>query len=275
MQPFQSLLHKSYQGRTTAAAVCGGCQVGNWAVLNLCRTQQQGLWHWQRRENTSNLSSKTSIGFLWRIMLSTRVFHWRTTASVAQPHNISKSCIPHYEPPQSLWLASQSCLLIPSVVENHTKKKNSLATGLCISNSASRLLNALPQVLRETVSSSACLCILTVIGNQVLRESVSSKPSGPRLWNALPQVQRESVSSPVFHRKLQIHLFLNQWLHYHPSLHLFLSVWIFFYHVAKRMPQYVPQAWLFQVCLGALQTDSHHYHHHHQQLLKTKKTAAG
>ena len=123
MQPFQSLLHKSYQGRTTAAAVCGGCQVGNWAVLNLCRTQQQGLWHWQRRENTSNLSSKTSIGFLWRIMLSTRVFHWRTTASVAQPHNISKSCIPHYEPPQSLWLASQSCLLIPSVVENHTKKK--------------------------------------------------------------------------------------------------------------------------------------------------------
>ena len=43
--------------------------------LQLSRTQQQGLWHGQRKKNTSSLSWKTCTGFLWSIILTTRVFH--------------------------------------------------------------------------------------------------------------------------------------------------------------------------------------------------------
>ena len=88
-QPFQSLLHWSFQGWI----VCGDCQVGNSAVFNLCRTQQQGSWHWKWRENTSNLSWNTSIGFLWTTVLTNRFFHRRTTASMPQLYNIFKSWI--------------------------------------------------------------------------------------------------------------------------------------------------------------------------------------
>ena len=47
------LLPSSYPGKTTIS-----CQVGKCSVFNLCRTQQPGLWHWQRTENASNLSWK-------------------------------------------------------------------------------------------------------------------------------------------------------------------------------------------------------------------------
>ena len=52
-QPYQSLSHWSYPSWITAIAVCQGCQVGNCIVFNMCRTQQKGLWQWERRKNTS------------------------------------------------------------------------------------------------------------------------------------------------------------------------------------------------------------------------------
>ena len=109
--PFQALLHWSSQGWITATALCWGCQVWHGTAFNLCRTRQQGLWHWQRRENTSSLSWKTSTGFLWSIVSTARFFHWRTTASEAQLYNIFKNwflAIYHH------WSSSKSCPLCSS-----------------------------------------------------------------------------------------------------------------------------------------------------------------
>ena len=88
----------------------------------------------------------TSSGFLWRMVLTTRFFHWCTSASVAQLHGIFKSlflAMNHHD----LWSSSQSRLCIPEVDENHTKKYSGFRA---FSNSAPRLLNALLQALRES-----------------------------------------------------------------------------------------------------------------------------
>ena len=83
--------------------------------------------------------------------------------------------------------------------------------------------------------------------------------SAPRLWNALLQASKQSEFSSAFPKKLNIHVLKS--VIAPPSTSCFsLSVFSVVYHLAKRLPQYVPQAWLFYQCLGALQIDNHHHH---------------
>lgn len=92
--------------------------------------------------------------------------------------------------------------------------------------------------------------------------------SAPGLWNVLLQTLRESESSSAFHRQLNTHLFSNQWLHHCPFF-LLLCMCTFAHHLAKRLPQYLPRAWLSNGWL-ALCTN-HHHHELHQHLSQRKK----
>ena len=128
-QPFQSLFHRSDQGWIIATAVCGVCQVSNWAVLNLYRIQQQRLWHWQRWENTSSLFWKTSTGFLLKDCIDYKILSLVYDCFSGTALQYLQELIPPYKPPLSLWSSSQSHSRIPSVDGNH-KTKSSLASGL-------------------------------------------------------------------------------------------------------------------------------------------------
>ena len=106
--------------------------------------------HWPHgpKRAWSELSWKTCTGFLWRIVLTRRSFHWHSTAIVAQLHNIFKS-----------WFLAMNHhnllhhLLSLAVVFQVGVKTKKLFGSRDFSNSASRLWAALLQALRDSRSS--------------------------------------------------------------------------------------------------------------------------
>ena len=185
-------------------------------IFNLCRTQQQGFWHWQRGEDSSSLSWRTSTGFLWRILLTTRFFLWRTTASVAQLHNIWNCWFL-----TNKWTTTIS-LIIFSVPH------------LCI-----------PKVWMKTIPKSSSASGLS---------SSLSPDSGMlflRRWENLSFFQLFTGNSGLICFQISDYTIIH--------LFVFFSVCVLHcLHLAKRLPQHAPWAWLFYGCLSALQIDDHH-----------------
>ena len=86
--------------------------------------------------------------------------------------------------------------------------------------------------------------------------------SALRLWNALPHALRESECSSAFRRKLEIHLFSNQWLHHDPSLRSFVCLCFSLFIIWQRdCPSMCHVHGCFMDVFSALQIDNHHHHH--------------